>query len=311
MSFFMIKNYYSDLVKDNIKEGGYYNQLIQPRCNNSTKSLLNKDILLIIQCNYAIPESRISAIYFAWKCSIENVVIYGPWNKTIASRLQKQGLPILTTIENDVNFGDTGVWSYRASLHAIGIFESEAKYKGFLFVHDDLVVRSSIIKALDRDSIWFADQSWKSLLEPWYLRNHSWPYFNNNNFGIERMQRILKSNKKIRNVLRNCTGNTHEWFHGQSDFFYIPAIAARSFLDVVGIFSSEKLTVEIALPTYVNCFAPKHVPLVTLKLCTFWEKERGNLTHYQRNCDSSYALVHPLKMLSVNHYQYMKTILYS
>lgn len=311
MIFLRIRKFYSNLIKDNIKQGGYYNQVIHPRCDNSSASRLNKDVLLIIQCNYAIPESRISAIYSAWKCSIDNIVIYGPWNSTIVSRLQQQGIPILTPTENNINFGDTGVWSYRALLHVIGIFESDPRYKGYLFVHDDLVVRSSVIKALDRDSIWFADYFKKELLEPWHSRNHSWPYFNNNNFGIKRMEQILKSNKKIGTVLRNCTGNEHNWFHGQSDFFYIPAIAAKSFLDVVGIFSAEKLTVEIALPTYVNCFAPKHVPLITLPLCTFWEKQRSNLTHYEKNCNSSYALIHPVKLLSVKHYQYMKTVLYS
>lgn len=286
------------------------NQTYRHRCFAEDTIAIN-DILLIIQSNYEIPEDRVRLLFDAWKCAVSHIVIYGPWNTTTATQLRRHGLPVLTTFESNLNFG-SGVWSYRALLHAISTFRQQ-KYKGYMFLSDDLVVRNTSIQTLSRDSIWFPTHSSMTLVEPWNSQNHSWCWFNSKNIGVGSMQRILSSNEHIRNGLRVCTGSEHAWYinKGQSDFIYIPASAAKSFLNVVGVFSANKLFLEIALPTYVNCFAPTHIKLETLSLCTFWEQERNSLTHYMKHCNASHALVHPIKLFTRKHYEYMKSVMYS
>lgn len=121
-------------------------------------------------------------------------------------------------------------------------------------------------------------------------------FFNHPRSARISMYNIL-GRKTISDRLIECTGSNDTWFVGgaRSDFFYIPSRAVLIFLDIVGYFSFHELFVEIAIPTFMNCFNEKH-GLLKLKLCNLYDNPIGkNMTLSRAYCEN-YETVHNVKL---------------
>ena len=75
-------------------------------------------------------------------------------------------------------------------------------------------------------------------------------------------------------------------------------------MDVMGKLAEAKVFLEVALPTYIACFAPKYL-VEKIVLCTFWDLNRGNVSHMNTNCPPSSSAYHPVKISGHNHLKFM------
>ena len=110
--------------------------------------------------------------------------------------------------------------------------------------------------------------------------------------GIPAVLRLVDSYQSNRSVLlstlKNCTGSIHNWWSGQSDFFYIPHAESSTVISILSQMGSFGLFLEIAFPTLVECFLRKDVYVRRLLLCTTFTPMRENITFYRKHCKRSY-----------------------
>ena len=164
-------------------------------------------------------------------------------------------------------------------------------FDGFLWLHDDMVPNMRKISNFEKNVSWVIDTGKYWTVEPWSSRNFSW-FWLNGNMGIDSMNKLLESRPDFSSNLKKCTGHIHNWFIGQSDFVYLSKEYIDELLDIVGLFSKYRLFLEIAIPTFMYCFACDKEKCQKLKLCTSFGKNRLS---YYRECDNSFDLYHPVK----------------
>jgi hypothetical protein len=249
-------------------------------------------ILLVVQYNFAADQQRVREHYAMYNQHFRHIVIYGSWNRRTVEGLRRDGVPIFSS--NWI----AGTTAYRSMLMALNSF-SKYDFQGFLWLHDDMVLNLRNMHSMDLSKPWIVEPTGNPLvIEPWDKRNYTW-YWLNGEVGIDAMQNILEARPDIKEKIRSCTGSEHSWWigQGQADFFYLPKSFIPDFLDIVGSFSKYQLFLEIAIPTFMQCFACQNQSCQALKLCTTFteERERRDLKFY-RACGSGYDLFHPIKL---------------
>jgi hypothetical protein len=175
------------------------------------------------------------------------------------------------------------------------VVDKYPQYKGYLYAHDDMIFNISKLMTFDLSYIWRTHSPVKrNLIDSWDFRNHTWSWLNLN-VGIDAMQNAIAKYDIIRKGLRQFTGNEKVWFSGQSDFIYVPQKQISNYINIMSTFRNEKVFLEIAYPTFAECFVPEFA-IEELKLCTFWDSRRGNIVDMSRECPKNTSAYHPVKL---------------
>ena len=120
--------------------------------------------------------------------------------------------------------------------------------------------------------------------------------------GLDSVEKLLLD-KHLEKGIINCTGDSHTWYTGQSDFIYLPKSEASNFIKIIAKFSASELFLEVAIPTYVKCFA--NTEFTFFSLCTSFASKSKTIKNYVKNCNGIDA-VHPIKLSKPYGKEYMK-----
>ena len=227
-------------------------------------------------------------------------------DNSVADSLKSNNISF--TICNDLTDTDkcNGYLAYKG---VITVMSSHPNYKGYLFAHDDMAM--NITNLMDFDLTSFASANTKSrywlvqLDDTWENRNHSWVWFNRPN-GIPAMQSFLSTHPYLGLQIKRCTGSQRAWYRGLADFFYVPQKQKQLYSSIMEKLGSSKVFLEIAIPTFFMCFVPIG-RLVAYEVCTsHFHGERSNISFYQKNCRPSASHIHPVKLSSERHINFVK-----
>jgi hypothetical protein len=99
--------------------------------------------------------------------------------------------------------------------------------------------------------------------------------------------------------MQRCVGDGKNitFYNGQGigDFYIIPQSLRQTFIDVMSVFGRYHLFLEIAIPTFHQCFIGLSMA-ENLELCTSWGRDRYVLSSYENNCGDAFPLFHPIKI---------------
>jgi hypothetical protein len=196
----------------------------------------------------------------------------------------------------------TGNFAYRSMLKAMERFP---QYPGYLFTHDDMAMNVSHLMTLSLDSLWHEEFGEPIRLEnDWNSAKHSlWAL--NVPFGMKAIKELVQSNLTQQSQQRTCS--VYDWGFGQSDFWYIPQKEREAFQHVMSEFSHFELFLEIAVPTFMQCYAPETLK-AQLQLCTdtnWGAKKRSTFDELRQKCGDAVPLYHPIKTSNSNNVKYM------
>jgi hypothetical protein len=269
---------------------------------HEAKAHFNKT-LFIIKYNWNAPLNKLFLHSQLWGKIFQHQLIVVPYDsKTL--QLAKEKVENTVDLISCKDIDDAGYFAYTSII--IGI-DKHPQYDGYLYAHDDMAMNVSNLILLDINSFWgtFSEKEFGSSIldDTWGHRNHSWPWWNSH-YGIDAMQNTINSYPTICQSLKRCTGTTRRWFKGPSDFLYVPKQYALLYMDIMGKFQSKNVFLEIAVPTFMQCFVPKNL-VENIALCQFWDHHRNNVSHMRVGCDPLSSAFHPVKISSHNALEFM------
>ena len=275
-----------------------------------------KDTLFIVKYNYDTPINQILLHFNLWNSVFINQFISGPFNSLKIEQLRGMLPKVFNTyISSCIDDDFKGYYAYASVLNAMKLFPH---FKGYLFAHDDMAINITSLMQFDLSTVWITENDFRG----YTLRNidlqssvykkgeHIWGWLHKP-CGSEAIERLIQKDEYIRLKIKHCTGSDKVWYSGQSDFFYIPQNYYPVFVDVLGKFIKEKIFLELAIPTFVECFVNKlsfdqrkskvslieKIPIFRIRLCEYWSGNRENISYLEPRCITyRHSLIHPLKL---------------
>lgn len=119
---------------------------------------------------------------------------------------------------------------------------------------------------------------------------------------------MLNHSRQMYEDIVRCTGSNDTYLTGgyTSDFFYIPRVAVKSFLNVVGYFGEYQLFVEVAIPMFMRCFNGG-IPVEAKRFCRIIG---DNLAEARSKC-VKYPTMHHVKLsFGQDHMKYVADFMY-
>lgn len=117
----------------------------------SVKSQALGDILVIVHSNYNSSLIEIQSYIKLWKPSYPHVLFFGNWNAEELQHLRSHNLPVFRCPDNDGGF-----LAQNVMLKALHKFQLPM-FKGYLYIHDDLVLNPLRVQLYDKSKFWIAD----------------------------------------------------------------------------------------------------------------------------------------------------------
>jgi hypothetical protein len=258
-----------------------------------------RDTLLVIKYNLKASVEAILLHHSLWRRAFKNQLIVVQWTQSeINNYRQIYGLSDseyrISMIPENSN--ESGYFAYDAITTAMIGYPH---FAGYLYVHDDMALNVSKLMDLDMNNLWVtAESDCRPNLDWVHKKNTDWTWWDTK-WGLENIQNFLRSRTDLAMELKECLGSEKTWCHGQSDFFYVPQSLKDSALRVLTAYRAYDIFLEIALPTFHNCYVPKN-RTEELTLCTTWGSSRNNYTFLYDNCKNrNFSLFHPVKLTSI------------
>lgn len=227
-----------------------------------------QDILLII--NYSHPYyDSITFFKELYGEFFPNIVFYGP-----PPRHPEVGLCIQ----------DKGFYSYRSLTAAMLKYP---EYRGYLWVHDDCIINFWNFLRFNKNRLW--------LTKFWRYGNLSQENDGLQEYGYNAIQRsYYHLNEKQKAILiKNCGENIIPV--GYSDIVYIPARYREDAIELLSLFSYEKVFLGIAIPTTCACLSNED-QWMYIKGRALWDQDRNDLKKIEAEYHSKYDFFHPIKL---------------
>ena len=174
-----------------------------------------------------------------------------------------------------------GLYAYNSIIKGITKFKG---LDGFLYKHDDLIFNATNLYNFDLTKIWTTWDGntihhvkyWGDDMLERKKQNFWWWNYPK---VLDNAKKLLKDNE-VRQILTTCTGSVEKWYvggGGSSDMLYIPVGETNNYIKTINKFSDAQLYLEIAIPTYLRCFAK--TPFLKLTKCyrlsdEDWDKYR-------------------------------------
>jgi len=286
-------------------------QSVNQSISQSDRQLAKKhfrSVLFIVKYNYNVSLDQLKLHSSFWSTIFEHQLLMVPYDsfKLMSAILKvgNAGIKIISCLDDK-----NGYWAYKSIITAFGLYPH---YDGYLYTHDDMALNITKLMSLDLQSYWITDYNpgdtyntiWPNDFDSvWNLRNNTW-FWLNLEVGIDAMQKALRKYPSFRQSLIRCTGHERRWFAGQSDFLYVPQHQKSVYIDIMRKLAEAKVFLEIAVPTFIACFAPKNI-VEKIVLCTFWGDMRGNVSHMDINCPPSSSAYHPVKLSGQGNFKFM------
>ena len=228
------------------------------------------DVLLIINYNYAKLQILNDYMLKLYNTYFPNIVFLTPY-------------PI---IENDkiisCNESFDGYYSYYCFKK---VYEKYSKFKGYLYINDDLFVKIWELDNLDFNIPWF------------YMfyklsRSYSkWPHYNecSNIYGI------INNNSQWKNNLVKFLG-FYDIPITLADFYYIPNYIASKFVIILEKMFNSKIFLECAVPTAMAIILLNKYQIINIK--ALWNDERKNVIYYLKKAFNQIT-IHPIKFSNI------------
>ena len=261
------------------------------------------NIVLMGQFNYI--NNNISTWSDTWSQYFKNIVIAAPKN----------------TSKQELKFGkymfyesDKGYFSPYVNMARV-IKENE-DIRGLLYVHDDLLISSSILRKI-------GGAEW--ILTDYDKNDNSIKVYQNGSF-ISNHSQIFSGHKYFRKAWpawKQCHGNLTNMFNDQRLTPYLsesksgnPYLTARfgpsdmlytffsskehknAYLEIMDMFTEHDLFLECAIPTAVSMMNKRFgIKVHSALLCTDWHNLRGNVKMIKKCVkEGSYEVFHPIKI---------------
>jgi hypothetical protein len=257
-----------------------------------------RDTLLVIKYNLKASIEAILLHHSLWRRAFKNQLIVVQWTQAeINNYRQIYGLSDseyrISMIPENSN--ESGFFAYDAITTAM---ISYPHFAGYLYVHDDMALNVSKLMDLDMNNLWVTAESQCLKNLDWVNKKNDWVWWNTK-WGLENIQNFLNSRTDLAMELKECLGSEKTWCYGQSDFFYVPQSLKDSTLRVLTAYRAYDIFLEIAMPTFHNCYVPKN-RTEELTLCTTWGSSRNNYTFLYDNCKNrNFSLFHPVKLTNL------------
>jgi hypothetical protein len=256
-----------------------------------------RDTLLVIKYNLKASIQAILLHHSLWRRAFKNQLIVVQWTQAeINNYRQIYGL---SDSEYRISMipeksWENGYFAYDALTTAM---ISYPHFAGYLYVHDDMALNVSKLMDLDMNNLWVTAESQCIPNLDWVNKTNGWCWWNSK-FGVENIQNFLSSRTDLAMELKECLGSEKTWCFGQSDFFCVPQNLKDSTLRVLTAYRAYDIFIEIAMPTFHNCYVLKN-RTEELTLCTTWGSSRNNYTFLYDNCKNrDFSLFHPVKLTS-------------
>jgi hypothetical protein len=257
-----------------------------------------RNTLLIVKYNLKASIEAILLHHSLWRRAFKNQLIVVQWTQEeINNYRQTYGLSDseyrISMIPERAR--TSGYFAYDALTTAM---ISYPHFAGYLYVHDDMAMNVSKLMDLDMNSLWVTAESQCTSNLDWDNKKNDWFWWNSK-WGLESIKNFLRSRTDLAMELKECLGSEKTWCFGQSDFFYVPQSLKDSTLRVLTAYREYDIFIEIALPTFHNCYVPRN-RTEELNLCTTWGPSRNNYTFLYENCNNrNFSLFHPVKLTSI------------
>lgn len=128
---------------------------------NSTDALNNHpmgDVLVIVHSNYNSSLAQMQTYFKLWRPTYPHIVFFANWNSQELQILRKHDLPVFRCPEND-----EGLLAQIVMLKALHKFQLPV-FKGYLYIHDDVVLNPIKMQKYDKNKFWIADYRKKQKL---------------------------------------------------------------------------------------------------------------------------------------------------
>ncbi|MBX9703356.1 MAG: hypothetical protein K2X39_04305 [Silvanigrellaceae bacterium] len=199
-------------------------------------------VLLIINYNFAHYES-IPLLKKIYSSTFKNIVFYGPEHYDDVHYLKHDG----------------GYVSYVAVVDAMKKYPD---FDGYLFLMDDCILNTWLLKNMDTTKIWFGEISWnvgmRGIKIPLGLKFNAidWTFWRSE-YGFNAMNEAFnRLPMRYREMLTKNIGPNNVKAH-YSDIAYIPARLRDQFIEVGTIFGEQRGFLETAFPTILASIEPE------------------------------------------------------
>lgn len=257
---------------------------IQP---STLTQLGQKNILLIINYNHPHYES-IDLLKSIYQKEFAGIVFYGPTEHNNVIKIPHK----------------KGFFSYRCIADAMHRYPH---YDGYLFLMDDCILSTWLLKNLDVSKIWFPEvlclsggrgtpidinKGKNAIIWSWWQSK----------WGYQATKDAFKYlTQEARKNLQKNWGSDLTAIAAFSDMAYIPSMYKEKFITLSEIFGLFKVFLEIALPTIVSCLSPKEEWLWLPG--TYTDRKNQTAVFY----DYMY-LHHPIKLSDTENQKFIQAL---
>ncbi len=196
-------------------------------------------------------------------------------------------------------------------------FQMGHRVEGFAVMADDVLLMNHDIKYLDPNKVWFLPPQqiftadvWlrkecrreKCDIESgWPLWGKYWPFLQNFFKVFDLLQWNSTLVEKCYRQLAELNGGNHRINRAMSDFYYVPNAVAKEFGDLTPIFVNERVFLEMAVPTLLQCLSPIK-ERESLNGVYLWGGYRSKPLKYFAHIRSVHrGFIHPIKWSGVSN----------
>ncbi|CAH1788513.1 unnamed protein product [Owenia fusiformis] len=196
-------------------------------------------------------------------------------------------------------------------------FSLKLNVTGYIFLGDDVMFNFWNLR-LPKNIPWSSPQligdlsekktkecTYDNSLEDWFCYATKWTWWPPFRFAtldaLEHLQHVSKSSQVVHECLENLkcrNGAAHRVNRGLADIYYVPSKYAREYIELSTIFWKNKVWLEIAVPTILNCIAEERPPIIPGSYFKDYTELRNKpWVHFPVNVDK--VFFHPAKLSAV------------
>lgn len=216
------------------------------RTNESCQGGIFNDTLLVIVYHYPFYDSIPTLTKF-YNLTFKKVVICGP--------VKSASYPVITVQLK------AGHYAYECLGQAI---RENPGYGGYMYINDDMIVNWWNLGQFNTNRVWIGSEIKQGAEVGKPQPRGNWPWWSKNSPGlmtcaqtIQLLENLAHTEKmpwlnSSYNMYINNSGGKQLCRAGLSDFFYVPKRLADKFQTLSNIFFSNKVFLEIAVPTILT-----------------------------------------------------------
>jgi hypothetical protein len=110
------------------------------------------DVLVFVHINHDVSITQAQTYVKMWRGVFPRMVLFGEWNHDKIVELHKLKIPAIAC-----PFTDNGQFAQVVLLKGIEMYRRPA-FKGYMYIHDDLLISPSHVLTLDKTKLWISSQ---------------------------------------------------------------------------------------------------------------------------------------------------------